>query len=99
MARARRGRGEGGVYQRADGQWTGSMSAGYGPDGKRKRRVVYGKTKGEVLKKLDAARNGTLPRAGGATVGQFVRAWLDGNKGVGRADDLGEVRGARPSAH
>ena len=28
----------------------------------------------------DAARNGTLPRTGEATVGQFVRAWPDGQK-------------------
>lgn len=48
--------------------------------GKRKRRVVYGRTKSEVLKKMGAVRNGTLPRTGSATVGQFIRAWLDGHK-------------------
>jgi hypothetical protein len=43
MARARRGRGEGGVFQReSDGLWAGTVSLGYDGTGNRKRRVVYG---------------------------------------------------------
>lgn len=70
----------GSVYQRGDGLWAASVSNGYDGAGKRVRVTVYAPTKAEVMRKLDAARNGTLPRSGGVTVGQFVRAWLDGLK-------------------
>ena len=55
MARKRRGRGEGGVYRRADGTWAGIVSLGYGPDGKRRRKFVYGATKQEALEKILSA--------------------------------------------
>ena len=43
MARRRRGRNEGSIFQRADGVWVGSVILGL--DGKgRRRRTVYGKT-------------------------------------------------------
>ena len=45
MARKRRGRGEGSIFQRADGRWTATITVGYDGNGKRKRRTVYGKTK------------------------------------------------------
>jgi integrase len=81
MARARRGRGEGGVFQRKDGGWSAEVSMGYGGDGRRRRKTLYGDTKKEVLKKLDefrqAASSGTLPAAGAMTVGQLLDRWLD----------------------
>lgn len=80
MSRSRRGRGEGAIYRRRDGLWCGSISSGTNLNGRRVRRTVYGSTKQEVIRKLDAARNGTLPRAAGVTVGQFTRSWLDGIK-------------------
>jgi integrase len=52
MARKRRGRSEGSIFQRADGQWVGSISLGYDGNGKRKRRTVYGATKAQVQEKL-----------------------------------------------
>ena len=56
-----RGRGEGGIYQRADGQWCASVSLGYYENGKRKRRVIYGATKkevqGELRKVQDTVQN------------------------------------------
>lgn len=42
------------MYQRADGWYVGAVSTGVGPDGKRKRHVVYGKSKAEVREKLKA---------------------------------------------
>jgi integrase len=82
--RARRGRGEGSVFEREDGQWVGSVSLGYAESGRRKRKVVYGTTKQEVLDKLDKlrgdARAGNLPDAGGMTVGQLLDRWLQSNK-------------------
>jgi hypothetical protein len=52
MTRKRRGRGEGSVYEEPDGRWTGVISFGYTPDGKRRRKKVHGATKKEVLDKL-----------------------------------------------
>ena len=62
---ARRGYGEDGIYfdHRGDcrdpahhrscpGRWRGVVSLGYGPDGKRVRKKVSGKTKTEVKDKL-----------------------------------------------
>lgn len=82
--RKRRGRGEGSVYERADGLWIASISLGYDADGKRQRLVVAGVTKKEALEKLEEkkaqARVGNLPDAGGLTVGQLLDRWLESNK-------------------
>jgi hypothetical protein len=84
VARKRRGRGEGSVFERDDGQWVGSVSLGYTEAGRRKRRTVYGATKQQVLDKLDAlrgdARAGDLADAGSLTVGQLPDRWLQSNK-------------------
>lgn len=58
---SRRGNGEGSVFLRSkpDGtpdRWVGSVSLGYGPSGKRRRRTVYGKTEQEVAEKLAALK-------------------------------------------
>jgi hypothetical protein len=52
MARKRRGRGEGSIYRRKDGWWTGSISLGFDGNGKRIRRSVNGETKAEIQTKL-----------------------------------------------
>jgi integrase len=84
MSRKRRGRGEGSVFERDDGQWVGSVSLGYTKSGKRKRKTVYGATKREVMDKLDRlrgdARAGNLPDAGKLTVGQLLDRWLQSAK-------------------
>lgn len=81
MARKRRGRAEGSIYQReSDGRWVGSISLGFDARGKRLRRTVYGDKKSDVQEKLDTIRNevrvGTLPDAGTMTVGQLLDQWL-----------------------
>ena len=49
----RRGFGEDGIYlDAARNRYMGAVSLGYGPDGKRIRRKVSGKTKQEVKDKL-----------------------------------------------
>lgn len=53
---------------------------GYDGEGKRIRVRVFGTTKAEALRKLDAAKNGNLPRSGGVTVGEFVAGWLESVK-------------------
>lgn len=76
---ARRGHGEGSVYQLPDGRWVTAVSLGY-VGGKRKRKVLYGKTRKEVVEKLkklerdiDAGLQATDERQ---TVEQFVTHWL-----------------------
>lgn len=60
MARTRRGRGEGSVFLRSDGLWTGSLTLGYDGNGKRRRRVVYGATKTEADAILRASQGDRL---------------------------------------
>ena len=47
----RRGKGEGSIYQRDDGVWIGAIDLGW-RNGKRVRKVVNGKTRGEVAKRV-----------------------------------------------
>ena len=79
--RARRGRGEGSVFRRCDGVWAGSVTVGYDERGTRKRRTVYGATKGEVLEKLTRLRAdalaGVLGDAHRLTVAAFLHRWLE----------------------
>jgi hypothetical protein len=54
-ATRRRGHGEDGIYfVAAKNRFIGAISLGYGPDGKRIRRKVSGKTKQEVRDRLKA---------------------------------------------
>ena len=73
----RRGRGEGTITQLPDGRWRARLSLGKRKDGKRRRRVFYGKTKAEVLEKLRDAQatrvRAVKAKAGTMTVGE----WLD----------------------
>ncbi len=77
----RRGHNEGSIYQRAsDGKWVGSINLGYGPDGKRKRKPIYGKTRKEVAEKMKVAlrdqQQGTLIVGKSQTTEQFLTHWL-----------------------
>ncbi|MGN6523269.1 MAG: tyrosine-type recombinase/integrase [Actinomycetes bacterium] len=79
---ARRDRGEGGLRQRPDGLWEGTVDLGYGGDGKRRRKYVYSKDYKKAVAKLRAARRqaedtaGAMPTAG-QTVESWLRHWLD----------------------
>jgi integrase len=81
MARKRRGNGEGSIFQRGDGRWTATITIGYHANGKRNRRTVYGKTRGEVQDKLTNLQhqklNGTLGDVTKLTVAQYLDRWLD----------------------
>lgn len=67
-------RANGNTYER----WRAVLSIGYGTDGCRKRKTVYGKTQTEVRKKLDEIRRqiaiGTYIDTE-LTVGQFLDRW------------------------
>jgi integrase len=76
----RRSRGDGAVFQRADGRWEGRLDLGW-QDGKRRRKFVYGRTKAEVLTKLREAQRlateGTLVVTERTTVAEFLASWLE----------------------
>jgi integrase len=78
--RKRRGRGEGSISQRADGLWEAKISLGYTDTGKRRRKTVYGKTKGEVQEKLRVLQNkvatGPMTDADQIPLRQYLDQWL-----------------------
>lgn len=77
MPRSRRGRGEGSVYQRADGRWVAVLSAGIESSGKRTRYMAYANTKDEVLRRLDVLRRKHGIRGHvDPTVGEYLNTWL-----------------------
>lgn len=71
----RRGKGEGSIYQRSDGKWCAALMT---VDGKRK--VLYGRTRQDVARKLAAAlqarEQGALVVGPRQTVAQFFGRWL-----------------------
>jgi integrase len=77
----RRGKKEGGLYRRADGTWCGSFTVGYDEEGRRKRRVVYGKTKTAVQNQLVELQS--LSASGGLIdpkrlkVSEYLKHWLE----------------------
>jgi integrase len=78
----RRGQGEGTIYRDGD-RWRGAISLGFGPDGRRLRAKVSGRTKTEVrdkLKELQRTVDSGLPAPDGRlTVGEFLDRWLRDN--------------------
>jgi hypothetical protein len=76
----RRGFGEDGIYlDAARNRYMGAVSVGFGPNGKRIRRKVSGKTKQEVRAKLQALHqemNAGVRSSSTYTVRQAVDDWL-----------------------
>ncbi len=79
MATGRRGKGEGSIYRRSDGQWVGSVDLGP-QGGRRRRKTVYGRTQKEVRDKLRALQRtvdaGSLPPPANLTVARYLEDWL-----------------------
>jgi integrase len=77
----RRGHGEDAIYFAADkNRYIGAVSLGFGPDGKRLRRKVSGKTKQDVrdkLKAIHAELDAGLQSSAGYTVRAAVDDWLE----------------------
>jgi integrase len=78
----RRGHGEDAIYlDPAKNRYVGAVSLGFGPDGKRLRRKVTGRTKQEVrdkLKALHAELDRGLHTSATYTVQRAVDDWLEG---------------------
>ncbi|WP_165970210.1 hypothetical protein [Nonomuraea terrae] len=67
------------IYKDGD-HWRGAVSLGYGPDGKRVRKKVSGKTRAEVVEKVRKLKE-TLAKGAPVpddrlTVGAFLDRWL-----------------------
>ena len=96
----RRGHGEDAIYfDAAKNRYVGAISVGFGPDGKRVRRKVSGRTKAEVRDKLKAAHNELdrgLHTSATYTVRQAVDDWLEGGRRGGRSG-RGPYTGKRSS--
>lgn len=77
----RRSNGEGSIYQRKDGKWCAAIVADDPATGRRKRTVLYGRTRADVKAKLKAAAE--RAEAGGpvkdakATVASWVAQWRE----------------------
>jgi integrase len=78
----RRANGEGGIYRRAsDGRWVGTIDLGRDARGRRRRHVVYGQLRREVVAKLDEARSRLAAdepiKDARTTVASFINDWLE----------------------
>ncbi|MFD2356035.1 tyrosine-type recombinase/integrase [Nonomuraea ferruginea] len=79
MSTQKRGQNEDSIYKDGD-RWRGAVSLGYGPDGKRTRKKVSGKTRAEVVEKVrklkEALAKGAPVPDDRLTVGTFLDRWL-----------------------
>ncbi len=77
----RRGNGEGSIYRKADGTWCATLTVGFDPNGKRKRRYRYGRTKAEVLEKLSNSRaeslSGLVVDPNQLRMADYLHRWLE----------------------
>ncbi len=91
-----RGRyGDGAVYKTTDGGWRGSVDLGRNPDtGRRVRRYVRGRTKGEVNRKIqeirDRYRGGEInaQTRRSLTVKEWLDQWLAGPAKLRLGEDM-----------
>lgn len=76
----RRGRGEGSVFEQANGTWRGKVTTGYDDEGKQRFRWVSGKTQAEALVKIAEIKqrltNGTYSDTK-LTVKSYLEQWLE----------------------
>jgi integrase len=77
---ARRGNGEGSIFQRKDGRWVGAVYVLL-PSGGRSRRFVYGHTREDVHQKvtklLAQVQDGVVASNTQLTVEQYLSTWLE----------------------
>jgi integrase len=77
----RRTRGDGSLYQRADGVWLGRVELPPGRNGIRRQRTVSSRDRNTALTKLKKLRkevdDGTLAVTGNTTVEKWMTRWLD----------------------
>ena len=83
----KRGNGEGSVFEIRPGYYRGQVTIGRSPDGKLKRKSVYGTTKKEVKDKISQIKNdlnlGTYVEETNLTIGEFTKSLLDNDFALG----------------
>src|SRR5258706_8690096 len=96
VATKRRGHGEDSIYfDQANSCWVGSVSLGYSPDGRRRRRTVRGRTKTEVRDKLRSLREdiaASVKAPAAYTVQRAVDDWLASGLDGGSASTAAKYR-------
>lgn len=79
--RTKRGHGEGTIYKRANGQWAAQVTVNDPLAGTVKRKTFYGKTRREVLEKLDTfkaeVKTGSYVEPSKTQFGEWVTRWLE----------------------
>ena len=95
MTQRRGRRGDGAVYQLADGTWRGAVELGRDPStGRRTRKYVSGRTKGEANRKIRALRDQvsggevTLQTRRDITLGEWLDQWLAGPAKLRLGEDM-----------
>lgn len=77
----KRGNGEGTITKRPDGRYMGQLSLTDPATGKRKRKTVYGKTKKEVMEKINKIKyelqTGIYTGENDITIKDWVLTWLN----------------------
>lgn len=80
--RQRRSNGEGSIYQAADDRWRGTLTVTHPNTGQQARRYVSGRSRAEVVRKIDGLRReaatGAYPT--GITTAEFLAGWLEASK-------------------
>jgi len=82
VAKSRRGRGEGALFQRKDGGWCAYVTLPTAADGKRRRRYVYGPDKNDVRHRLALLQvkvgsgEAVKTRADRTSLGAHLTSWL-----------------------
>ena len=76
-----RGKGEGGLYQRADGLWCGAVELPPGEDGRRRRKVIRRKTKKDALAELnrvlaELGEHGDIATGKDPSLADWMDYWL-----------------------
>lgn len=78
----KRGNGEGSITKRKDGRWMGAATVGFDVDkGKPQRKYYYGKTRAEVMEKMNEAlaktKNGTYTEPSKILMAEWLDTWLN----------------------
>lgn len=78
--KTRRGNNEGSIFQRANGQWVGSITTGYNEDGVQQKKTVYGKSRVEVESKLavysSRLKFNSFEKLENSTASELMKEWL-----------------------
>lgn len=86
-----------------EGRWMGQLTTGYNDQGKQKRRSFYGKTRKEVVDKMDQVKKdlsaGILVEPHKVTLGEWLDRWLAAYQKPAVSPSTYELRGMLIRVH